>query len=28
LAGTFAGHYQSQLLSEFRSVLREDAAWP
>jgi hypothetical protein len=27
-AGTFAGDYQSRLLSEFRSVLREDAAWP
>ncbi len=27
-AGTFAGDYQGRLLSEFRSVLREDAAWP
>ena len=27
-AGTFAGEYQEGLLSEFRSVLKEDAPWP
>lgn len=27
-AGTFAGEYQDRLLSAFRRVLREDAAWP
>ncbi|MEY3481536.1 MAG: hypothetical protein RIQ71_2311 [Verrucomicrobiota bacterium] len=27
-AGTYAGDYQRRLLSEFRSVLREDSPWP